>query len=49
MNWFLVEELNTIICPNNIKPDMYDLNNAISKAQEAIMNNGSGYINIKEL
>lgn len=42
----LHKELDTIICPDSILPDMDDLNGAISKAQEAVMNNGDGYTNV---
>lgn len=44
----LHKQLGTDICPDNIQPDMDDLNEAIMKAQDAVMNNGFGYTNIDE-
>lgn len=44
----LNKQLGNIVCPNNILPDMDDLNRAMIKARESAIHNESSYNNVKE-
>ena len=44
----LDKQLGNIICPDNILPDMDDLNNSINKAREAANNNENSYTNLED-
>lgn len=44
----LENELNNIICPDNILPDMDDLNKAILKARESAIKREYGYNNLEK-
>lgn len=44
----LNKHLGRIICPDNIQPDLEDLNRAIYKAKQSALNNESGYNNVED-
>lgn len=45
-NYKMAKELNTLVCPDNIKPDLSDFKSSIIKALEASKNNKNSYTNI---